>query len=100
MKAQKTQEELPELPPNYRKEFQRGVLSQEGAVTIANYSDVWGVINREEPSKTHLIKVLSVSHCVWMAQQTFVYQTLTPFIFCELPYFLWSLRPPPLPWSE
>ena len=39
------------------------------------------VVDREEPRKAHLIKVLSVSHCLWMTQQAFIYQTLTLFIF-------------------
>ena len=39
------------------------------------------MVEQEEHWKSHLIKILSVSHCLWMAQQTFAYQTLTLFNF-------------------
>ena len=65
-----------DLPPYCLKEFKTGGLSQEGAIITDYHSNVLGVVGREGPSK-----VLSVSHCLRMAQQTFVYQTLALFIF-------------------
>ena len=50
----------------YLQEFKIEALSQEGAVTIDYLSEIVGMIDSKEPSKAHLIKVLSVSHCLWV----------------------------------
>ena len=70
-----------EHPAYCLQEFKIGSLCQEGVITINNnyFRYELRVVDRKKPSKAHLIKVGSVPHCLWMAQQTFVYQTLTLF---------------------
>lgn len=78
-KKQKTQDVfLLILPTTYLKEFRERTCSKKGSITIGRYTIIrTRVVDREGTSKACLIKVLSVSHCIWMAQQRTVYQTFT-----------------------
>lgn len=49
------------------------------AIIIVSYSEVLSVVEREEPSKAHFTKVLSVSRFL-DGPATFVYQTLTLYL--------------------
>ena len=44
----------------------------------------------QEPSKPYFIKILSMSHCLWMTWKTFVSQTLTLYIRLTFPWRLWN----------
>lgn len=49
------------LPPNCLKKFREMACFRKGDVIINNYSSIWtSVIDREEASKAHLFKVLSL----------------------------------------
>ena len=64
------------LPYNCPKECRLRTCSRKGATTIDKYfMNQPGVVGREEPSRAHLLKFLSVPHHLCMEQQTFVYQT-------------------------
>lgn len=64
-----------------------------GAITIANYSLIWTMCDREEPSKFPLIKVLSVPHCSkWPSKHLFTEHLLSHVrVNCLLP--LWNTAP-------
>ena len=75
IKAQKTQEETLTFPLSCLKNYIRGsitVIELSPWITRALTRHV----DRQKLRKVYLLIFLSVSHCLYMARQTFVYRTL------------------------
>ena len=49
-------------------------------------------VQQKEPSKPYFIKILSMSHCLWMTHKTFVSQTLTLYIRLTFPWRLCEMK--------
>lgn len=68
IKVQKTQEEIFYFPLNCHKEFRKRVWLRKRAITRDNYKECrLGVVSCGELSRVCLFKLLSVSHCLYMA---------------------------------